>query len=206
MELQSARVSIRQWDRRDDDLADEWPPYNDPLDPLWNLPRPYTGRDHWYSSFDAPSTRRTWAVDDRAGRLVGRISLREIDTRHGRARLGITFGAPYVGRGLGSEALAIFLDYYFDELGFQTMVLDVAAPNQRAVRCYEHLGFRYVGGDWRSTGACFNSRILNSPHYAPMRHFFRTNQRTAGLEVQFFEMELLKRDWYSRRRPTGTTA
>ncbi len=134
MVLRNARLSLRSWTFHDDELADEWPPYNDPIEPLWNLPRQIgPGGDPW-SIFDGSALRRTWAVEDRTGRLIGRISLRDIDNRRQQARLGITFGAPYIGQGLGTEALALFLDFFFTDFGMQLMVLDVAAPNERAVR------------------------------------------------------------------------
>src|SRR5689334_16864564 len=118
MDLHSIRTSIRPWQRHDEDAANQWPPYHDPFESLWNLPRHFTVDDYWFNGFETNSARRTWAVEDRAGRLVGRISLREVDERKGRARLGITFAAPFVGKGLGTEALRIFLDYYLMELGF----------------------------------------------------------------------------------------
>ena len=99
MLLRSERVAIRAWTYHDDEVADEWPPYNDPTEPLWNLPRQLgLAADAW-SFVDSWSNRRTWAVEDRFGRLVGRISLREIDSRRAQARLGITFGAPQVDLG-----------------------------------------------------------------------------------------------------------
>jgi RimJ/RimL family protein N-acetyltransferase len=199
MELRSARTRIRPWTLHDDDLADEWPAYNDPLEPLWNLPRQFgLGGDSWAHSFDSISSRRTWAVEDRIGRLIGRISLREIDERKGQARLGITFGAPYVSQGLGTESLAVFLDYYFRDLGYLSMVLDVAAPNQRAVRSYERLGFRYVSSDWREAGSRFDRSILERREYADIRRFFFPHQR--GLQVEFFEMQLLKEEWLAHRQ------
>src|SRR5438552_3709917 len=92
MDLHSARTYIRPWKRQDDKQVDEWPPYEDPLDTLWNIPRQLTnGSTTWYNGFDSGAMRRTWAVEDRAGRLIGRISLREIDERRGEARLGVTF-------------------------------------------------------------------------------------------------------------------
>jgi RimJ/RimL family protein N-acetyltransferase len=200
MDLHSIRTLIRPWQRHDEDVANEWPPYHDPFESLWNLPRQWTTDDYWFIGFESNSTRRTWAVEDHPGRLVGRISLREVVERKGRARLGITFGAPFVGKGLGTEALRIFLDYYFTDLGFQVMVLDVAALNLRAVRCYERLGFRYLGSDWRSVGMFFDARILDDPRYAPMRRFFRPNHRGSGLEVEFLEMELLKEEWLVSHR------
>ncbi len=199
MELRSARTYIRSWRRQDDDLADEWPAYDDPLDTLWNLPRQLSsGSAHWYNGFDNGSMRRAWAVEDHSGQLMGRISLREIDERRGEARLGITFGAPYVGRGLGTEALATFLDYYFADLGFRAMVLDVAGPNQRAVRCYRRLGFHAVGSDWRDAGLYFDRHILDNPRYAHVRQFFRADQ--SGVWVQFFEMRLNREDWRALRQ------
>jgi len=201
MALQNDHMSIRAWTFHDDELLDEWPPYNDPTEPLWNLPRQVAyGGDQWGQFFEGSGMRRTWAVEDRLGCLIGRISLRDIDNRKAHARLGITFGAPYIGRGLGTEALRMFLDHYFTDLGFQVMLLDVAAPNQRAVRAYERLGFSHVGGDWRQADSRFDRRILDDPRYAQIHRFFRQGQR--GLYVEFFEMRLLKEEWfaYSQRQ------
>jgi RimJ/RimL family protein N-acetyltransferase len=197
MELRSARLSVRGWTLHDDELADEWPSYNDPFEPLWNLPRQLGLSSDAWSVLDSWTNRRTWAVDDRAGRLIGRISLREIDARRAEARLGITFGAPYIGQGLGTEALALFLDYYFTDFGFAAMLLDVAAPNERAVRSYRHLGFRHVADDWRLADSRFDRRLLDSPRYADLRRFFRIAPR--GLEVAFYEMRLDKADWFAGR-------
>lgn len=201
MELRSARTRIRPWTSHDEDLADEWPSYNDPLEPIWNLPRQFAfSGEHWAHSFDSISSRRTWAVEDRIGRLVGRISLREIDERKGEARLGITFGAPYVSQGLGTESLMTFLDYYFNDLGYLSMVLDVAAPNQRAVRSYLRLGFRHVGSDWRVAGPRFDRRILARPEYNDIGQFFDFTAGQGTTQVEFFEMQLLKEEWLARRQ------
>ncbi len=198
MELSGARIVIRPWQRHDDEMADKWPPYNDPLDLLWNLPRPLSfGTTAWEQYFDSSSMRRSWAVDDRAGHLIGRISLREIDERKSQARLGITFGAPYVGQGLGTQALILFMNYYFSNLGFRIMVLDVAAPNERAVRCYERLGFSYIGSDWREAGFTFDRAIIEWQCYRHLRQFFHPHSR--GVSVEFFEMRLLREEWLAHQ-------
>ncbi|MFO7167439.1 MAG: GNAT family N-acetyltransferase [Chloroflexota bacterium] len=202
-QLQGSRVVIRPWQRFDDDLANEWPPYNDPLDSLWNLPRQTSLTESWSTFFDS-GQRRSWAVEDRSGNLIGRISLREHDPRRRQARLGITFGAPYVGRGLGTEALALFLDYYFTDAGYAVMVLDVAAPNERAVRCYRRLGFSYVDSDWREVGFSFDRRVLDMPPYEHLQRFFRPTAR--GLAVEFYEMRLTREEWFQRRRELSLPA
>jgi RimJ/RimL family protein N-acetyltransferase len=91
----------------------------------------------------------------------------------------------------------LFLDHYFNDLGFVVLLLDVAAPNQRAVRAYERLGFRHIGGDWRQADSRFDRRILSDPRYAQIHRFFRQTQR--GLDVEFFEMRLLKEDWFAHQ-------
>jgi|HigsolmetaAR201D_1030396.scaffolds.fasta_scaffold02991_2 RimJ/RimL family protein N-acetyltransferase len=199
MEQHSLRTRIRPWRRHDDIVAEQWPPYDDPLDTLWNLPRQLSANSsQWSHGFEVSSMRRTWAVDDLRGQLIGRISLREIDERAGVARLGITFGAPYVGQGLGTEALAAFLDGYFNDLNFRAMVLDVAAPNQRAVRCYRRLGFEVIGNDWRDAGYYFDASVLEWPCYAHLRQYFRFAQY--GVWVQFFEMRLERSTWLALRQ------
>jgi hypothetical protein len=77
-------------------------------------------------------------------------------------------------------------------------VLDVAGPNQRAVRCYLRLGFRSVDADWRDAGYYFDNRVLDDPHFEHVRQFFRNGQR--GLWVQFFEMRLDREDWFALRQ------
>jgi RimJ/RimL family protein N-acetyltransferase len=196
--LHNWRLSIRPWLRQDDDIADEWPPYNDPFDVIWNLPRSGLLPLSWGSSFDLGGYRRCWAVENRLGDLMGRISLREIDERRGQARLGVTFAAPYVSQGYGTDSLRMFFDYYFSDLGFVTMVLDVAAVNVRAVRCYERLGFVCVGSDWRTASGAFDNTILNDPRYAYLRRHFRLVPR--GWQSEFLEMQLKKSEWLALRR------
>ncbi len=197
MDLRSPRLIIRPWRRGDDALADSWPPYNDPLEPLWNLTRHADAQAIYGGGFDFGGVRMTWAVENYRGDLMGRISLREVDQRLGRSRLGITFGAPFVSRGYGTEAMVLFLDHYFGPLGFTTMVLDVAAPNERAVRSYQSLGFRYIGDDWRNANYFFDRRTLDQPHYHHLHEFFRTQGHI--MQVRFYEMELTKEDWQAHR-------
>jgi RimJ/RimL family protein N-acetyltransferase len=196
--MRSARTIIRPWRRSDDDLADHWPAYNDPLEPLWNLPRAFSSADLWPAAGFSPYERETWAVESYDARLMGRISLREIDRRVPQARLGVTFGAPYIGKGLGTEALTCFIQAYFTDMHYAVMVLDVAAPNERAVRCYERLGFAYIGSDWRQAGSSFDRQVLDFPAYRHLRRYFSQERR--GLVVEFFEMRLTYDEWLAHVR------
>lgn len=194
--LESDHVRIRTWERHDNIAQQHWPAYADPFSELWNLPRANKpGYDFAYLFFSPSNARRIWAIENHSDYLVGRISLREIDQWKRRARLGISLHASYVSRGLGTEALTLFLDYFFDSLGFSTMVLDVAAFNERAVRCYKRLGFDHVGYEWRITRNHTCLRLLEEPAYQELQPFFRLGRRETL--VQFLEMELPKQRWHT---------
>jgi RimJ/RimL family protein N-acetyltransferase len=190
--LTAERVRIRPWQRRDYQNVESWPQFTDPLSLVWNLPQSMSERRGGWSE---PDIRCAYAVENLEGTVVGRISLREIDRAHHRARLGISFGPPYVGQGLGTEALACFLDGYFGPLGFESMVLDVAAPNVRAVRSYLKLGFRITGRHWRDAGDQITRR-LDGKIPPELEQHFRWGRRS--LWIEFFDMELTRPEWLAR--------
>jgi RimJ/RimL family protein N-acetyltransferase len=190
------RVRLRPWQRADTLTQELWPRYTEPFNSLWNIPRSARYDDLLGRGWS--SQRYAWAVEDSGRRLIGRISLREVDPQESGARLGISLAQPYVGQGLGTEALALFLDHYFGPLGFQRMHLDVAAFNRRAVRSYERLGFRYVESEWRSAGNDSALRLLDDPRHADLRAYFRRS-RFETL-VEFYEMLLEKDEWLARSR------
>lgn len=198
---QTEHTIIRPWNRYDDERSYRWPPYNDPFESIWNLQRaqsPFNG--NWFN--DMLTARRHWAVESRSGELMGRISLRDIDSAKKQARLGITFSAAFVGRGLGTEAMRGFLDLFFGELGFATMVLDVASVNERAVRSYRSLGFTQIDSDWRTAYYSDDLPSLENPLYAHLKPHIRN---TDGLlSIEFFEMQLHAAEWRAVRSPSAS--
>ncbi len=49
------------------------------------------------------------------------------------------------GRGLGQDAVRTLARYLLDVLGHHRLVIDPAADNEPAIRCYTAVGFRPVG-------------------------------------------------------------
>jgi RimJ/RimL family protein N-acetyltransferase len=194
MEIRTARLIVRPLQRADVDAIAIWQPFTDPLLTGYNLPPNESDkeRDLWFAMRTGDLVRREYAIAQVSGRLIGRISLREIDGR-GCARLGISIGAEFVNRGYGTEALAGFLDWYFEEGGFARMVLDVSAANTRAVHVYEKLGFCHVLRRYEPVGEEVAAAILNNPLYAGIwQHFKRENDQAW---VLFYEMELTREAW-----------
>lgn len=194
--IHGQRVTLRPWGRGDTLAQEQWPRYSEPFSSLWNIPRSISYDELVGRGWSGQ--RYAWAVDDRQRRLIGRISLREVEPREASARLGISLAQPYVSQGLGTEALVLFLDHYFGPLAFERMALDVAAFNRRAVRCYERLGFSYIDSEWRSGGHDPSLHLLSDPRYADLLPFFKRN-RFETL-VEFYEMILTRADWLARSR------
>jgi diamine N-acetyltransferase len=79
-------------------------------------------------------------------RPVGVCGLFDIDFRHSTAEYGIHIGvADARGRGLGSAATHLMLDYAFTALGLHNVVLRVFADNHAGRRAYASAGFREFG-------------------------------------------------------------
>src|SRR5690606_6791453 len=111
---------------------------------------------------------------------------------------GIHLGADYINQGYGSEAMLVYLDFFFHELGFGEMVLDVAAVNPRAVHLYEKLGFRHCGAHFRDVPSGKDLSFLKRPEYASLRDHFR--RHLGRMQVRFLDMALSRVDWEASSR------
>jgi RimJ/RimL family protein N-acetyltransferase len=182
---------------RDDlDAMMKWRPFADPLYQAFDFPRHSNAETiHWFEFRSRDSSRRLYTIEDEERRVIGSLTLREINGTQS-ARLGITLGADFVSQGYGSEALALFLDYYFETMGFEEMVLDVAATNLRAVRTYQALGFRYTSQHYRMASHPSFDILRRDPRYKHLQRFFR---RRGNLhEILFYDLTLSRDAWRAR--------
>jgi aminoglycoside 6'-N-acetyltransferase len=80
------------------------------------------------------------------GAVAGAIEYgEETDPQYRSAGIDIFLGAAWQGRGLGREAIGLLVRHCFEERGHHRLTIDPAAANERAIRCYEAVGFRRVG-------------------------------------------------------------
>jgi len=75
---------------------------------------------------------------------IGNIKLEPIDFDDKKATLGILIGnKEYWGRGLGTEATKLLIEYAFNTLDLIEVNLGVISENKAAIRVYEKVGFNY---------------------------------------------------------------
>jgi aminoglycoside 6'-N-acetyltransferase len=85
-------------------------------------------------------------IEDDAGRIIGNIQwYEEDDPEYRHAGIDIFVEPSRAGKGLGTDALRTLVRHLFTEQGHHRVIIDPAADNAAAIRCYEKAGFRTVG-------------------------------------------------------------
>ncbi|GAA1546169.1 GNAT family protein [Streptomyces albidochromogenes] len=88
----------------------------------------------------------TTLVVEHAGRVAGAVQWgeeRDPDYRH--ANIDIYLDPAVHGRGLGTDTVRTLARHLITDLGHHRIVIDPAADNTVAIRCYTKAGFRPVG-------------------------------------------------------------
>jgi diamine N-acetyltransferase len=91
-----------------------------------------------------PQTVEFTVYDCTDSTAVGTAGLLQIAHAHGTAEFGIAIGERR-GRGLGTEATRLVLDYAFHVLNLRNVLLETLEWNVAGLTAYERAGFRRVG-------------------------------------------------------------
>src|SRR5215211_888666 len=85
-------------------------------------------------------------VVELGGETIGLIQYsEERDPDYEHAGIDIAIHDAWQGRGLGTDAVRTLARHLLHERRFHRVTIDPAAANDRAIRCYEKVGFRRVG-------------------------------------------------------------
>jgi RimJ/RimL family protein N-acetyltransferase len=97
-------------------------------------------------------------IDLKTDNMIGRCLLFDIDQINRKATFGIDIGEKdYWDKGYGQDATKLMLDYGFNLLNLNNIMLGVYSYNERAINCYKKVGFKeigrrrkskFVGGKW----------------------------------------------------------
>lgn len=78
--------------------------------------------------------------------LLGNCGIQDIDQRMQRAELGLFIGdEENRGKGYGVEVLNLLLDFGFDYMNLNNILLKVYDFNEAAIACYKKVGFKEMG-------------------------------------------------------------
>jgi len=118
-------------------------------------------------------------VDLASDTLIGRCMLFSLDPVNRTAMLGILIGEQeYQNRGYGQEALHLLLDYGFNLLNLNSVMLGAFDFNRRAIAAYRKVGFREIGRRRQA-------RIIGSQKYDTIMMDILAEEFTGGYVAAF---------------------
>jgi RimJ/RimL family protein N-acetyltransferase len=89
--------------------------------------------------------RARFVIENTEGEAVGDVTVHGTDRRVGTFSYGITVRREHRRRGYASEAIALVLRYFFQELRYQKATVRVFDFNEASIRLHERLGFTLEG-------------------------------------------------------------
>ena len=146
--LTGENIYLRPFERGDLDYIRKW--YNDPeLRGSIEITEPYNAEkvERWFDSVCNDENRIWFAIAPKSNdEVVGECGLLRMFYAWRTTDLTMIIGERDAqGKGYGSEAMRLLLDYAFGHLGFHRVALGVAGFNEDAVRFYERHGFKREG-------------------------------------------------------------
>jgi len=106
-------------------------------------------------------------------KVIGNCGFNTDDVANRYAKIGIGIAdKEYWSKGYGTDAMRVLLDFGFNVRGYNNISLNVYDYNQRAIACYEKLGFKRQGV-WRECVIrgekrydCFHYDFLADEYFA----------------------------------------
>ncbi|MBN2794077.1 MAG: GNAT family N-acetyltransferase [Clostridia bacterium] len=100
------------------------------------------GFELWYRSKRKIFLRRIYKVENEENKMVGFITIKNINWATRVAEMGIVFDPNELSKGYGTEGMKVIFKEFFEVMKMNRLYLRVAAFNQRAYRSYIKAGFR----------------------------------------------------------------
>ena len=140
----SVGIYLRPMTREDTDMIVAWR-NSEGVRRNFIYQEPFTpeGHENWFKNMIETGKAVQMIICDMAGDTpLGSVYIRDIDRLHHKAEYGIFIGVESArGRGVGTAAARLMLNYCFDEEKLHRVYLRVFASNEQAVRSYEKAGF-----------------------------------------------------------------
>ena len=141
--LEGKKVALAEMTEADQPFFQEWHAGNPELRALIDDNSVPTMEDQmrWFVR-SKESDRKMFSLVTSEGELIGHGGFVDIDEKNKSAHLRITIGnSDYWGKGLGTEATQLIVQYGFEEMQLSFVWLRVLASNERAVKSYTKVGF-----------------------------------------------------------------
>jgi len=100
----------------------------------------------WYKSRNVQSDRLDLAITLKdSNQIIGEVVFNEYDDCSNNVNFRVLMSQSYSNKGLGSEAIQLFIQYGFEQLNLHKISLEVFSFNPRAEHVYTKVGFKLEG-------------------------------------------------------------
>ena len=107
--------------------------------------------------------------------MVGEVVFNEYDEDTQSVNFRILIGEKGRGKGLGTEATALFIQYGFETLALQRIELEVYSFNPRAEMVYKKVGFILEGV--KRKNFIYNEELFDTRFYAMLNSDYQKLNR-----------------------------
>ena len=191
MKIQGRRIILRREDPRDSDddnlfrwlNLEEWKYYDQPDQPFQPISREEFDKRFKKESegSSSSSSSKGWHIDTVEGQHIGWVNYYNWDREEKSAFIGICIPEEENwGKGYGTEAVSLFLNFLFDSLGLNTIRTATWTGNKRMVHCAQKAGFT-------------NQKIMPHP----------TSTSIRGEPLERIEFSLSSAEWCKANRDGG---
>jgi len=138
-------VQLRAYEKEDIEAAKNY--INDPeikhyLHPGVPFPVTLSDETKFIEGISAFKDNYSFAIDTLEGHYIGGCGLNKVDWKNRVAEVGIFIGdKDYWGKGYGSDAMKVLIDFIFNEMNLNRIMLNVYGFNERAIKSYIKCGF-----------------------------------------------------------------
>ncbi|HDS30951.1 MAG TPA: N-acetyltransferase [Firmicutes bacterium] len=145
--IRDGELLMRRWTRDDIDRIALWSGYPPPYD-IYNVEFSKIEKgtiDSFFAARQKQSGVITLVIDHENSKSVGAIAMFDFDRqKKSVGNIGVRIAPDWCDKGIGSRFLKVVSERCF-ESGIETIRLDAASWNTRAIKCYEKAGFNLTG-------------------------------------------------------------
>lgn len=164
---ESERIRLRGLELDDSAAFHAWNSDSDMarnLDFLWP-PSSLTGVKNWLEERIKKGSENDeihCVIETKSGDFVGMINSHHCDRRVGCFEYGLAVHTEQRRKSYASEAICLFVRYFFEELRYQKVTVDVFSFNVASIQLHEQLGFQLEGRLRRMlyTNGRFHDKLL----------------------------------------------
>ncbi|MGB5824420.1 MAG: GNAT family protein [Proteocatella sp.] len=180
---------MMNWGINEDDLFDDY-----------NFPSMSEAEQTMWFARKNQHGKRCYCIFNKANRLIGYIALRKLNYLDKSGEIGIVMDPDYHNMNYGTEAITLFLTWFFRDFKFNKLNLTVAAYNKRAIRCYDKIGFvpKKVHYDkfYNQTMDPFDGK------HEDIEKYFRDSAN--GMQTKYIKMTISKAQFYKKHENLNT--